>query len=113
MLTFGSATSAVRLFAMPPVARPCQPKCQGMPTWCTIRRRMRIGCSRSVTSARASASPRGVLTITQSPVAMARSAASAGLISTKPWGWSSASQGSQRLMPPAVWCSVSRYVVMM
>ena len=56
---------------------------------------------RRVTRALARTEPRGVVTRTQSRLAMPRSAASSGLISTKHSGCSSDSHGFQRLMAPA------------
>ena len=50
--------------------------------------------------ARASIAPRGLLTTTQSPCSMPRSAASSGLISTNMAGCSSLSQLSKRLIGP-------------
>ena len=67
---------------------------------------------RGVTSARASTMPRIVRIVSQPPGSTPRSAASSGEISQKNSGCSSARWGSVRDIPPAVWCSVSRYVVM-
>src|SRR5690606_5500645 len=83
IVTFGSPTRATRSLAAAPVASPSYPKCQGKPTWWTIRPATRRGRSRRVTSARASTAPRAVVTVTQSPVRTPCSAASSGLISTK------------------------------
>ena len=66
---------------------------------------------RSVTLARASISARSVTIVIQPPSSMPRSAASSGSSSANISGWSSESQGSVRLIPPAVCCSVSRKVV--
>jgi hypothetical protein len=66
---------------------------------------------RSVTRARASISARGELTVTQSPSSIPSRAASTGSSSANISGCSSDSHGSQRDIPPAVWCSVSRKVV--
>ena len=54
--------------------------------------------------------PRGVLTRTHSVLATPISAACSGEISQNSSGISSDSHGSQRLMTPLKWCSVSRYV---
>src|SRR4028119_651204 len=66
---------------------------------------------RSVTSARQWTLPRLVDTVTKSAFLTPTSEARVGLISQNSSGWSSESQGSQRLIAPLVWCSVSRYVV--
>ena len=63
-----------------------------------------------MTSAFARTEPRGVVIRTQSVFATPTSAASSGLISQNSSGISSASHGSQRLITPDRWCSVSRYV---
>src|SRR5215208_8215092 len=55
--------------------------------------------------------PRLVEMVTQSVLTIPFSSASSGLISQNSSGWSSESQGIQRLIAPEVWCSVSRYVV--
>jgi len=68
---------------------------------------------RGVTSARASISPRAVAMTTQSPLTTPTSRASSGEISANSSGCSSARCDSVRDMPPAVWCSVKRYVVRM
>ncbi len=66
---------------------------------------------RSVTAARASISPRSVMTTIHSPSSMPFSAASTGSISANMSGWSSASHGRLRDIAPTVWCSVRRKVV--
>src|SRR4051795_938751 len=65
---------------------------------------------RLVTRALALIEPRGVLTRTQSVLPTPISAACSGEISQNSSGISSASHGSQRLITPLRWCSVSRYV---
>lgn len=70
--------------------------------------RLRI---RSVTSTRASIAARGETIVAQPPLTRPRSAASSGETSQNISGCSSARYDDQRLIPPAVWCSVSRYVV--
>ena len=93
MLTLPSPTIAERVLAGSPSARPCQPKCHGIPTrWTVCPASFRTGI-REVTSTRASTSPRAVRSVAQPPFSIPVSAASAGLISTNPSGWSSASQG--------------------
>src|SRR5919201_4892070 len=77
----------------------------------TVRPLSRRGGTRSVTSARHSISARAVVIVTQLPFLIPFSAASSREISQNISGCSSESQESQRDMPPAVWCSVSRYVV--
>jgi hypothetical protein len=69
---------------------------------------MTSGFTRSVTSTRASIAARGETIVAQPYGARPRSAASAGEISQNISGCSSARYGSQRLIPPAVCCSVSR-----
>ena len=69
---------------------------------------MRSGVMRSVTSTRASIAARGETIVAPPPLVRPRSAASAGEISQNISGCSSARNGDQRLMPPAVWCSVRR-----
>jgi hypothetical protein len=69
---------------------------------------MRSGRIRSVTSTRASISPRKVVIVAQPPLVSPRSAASSGETSQNISGCSSESQVSQRDMAPAVWCSVRR-----
>ena len=54
---------------------------------------------------------RGVTTVAQPPWTRPRSPASSGLTSQNISGCSSQRWGSVRLIPPAVWCSVRRYVV--
>src|SRR5918998_4231024 len=66
---------------------------------------------RSETSALQWILPRLVETVTQPVLPTPFSAASSGLISQNSSGWSSESQGIQRLIAPLVWCSVRRYVV--
>ena len=61
---------------------------------------MRSGCMRGVTIALASIAPRWLVTTTQSPCAMPRSAASAGHISTNIAGCNSFSQLLKRLIGP-------------
>ena len=61
-----------------------------------------------MTRTRASIAPRAVEMIAQSPCRKPRSAASSGETSQNISGISSESHGSQRVMPPAVWCSVRR-----
>ncbi len=63
---------------------------------------------RSVTRALQWILPRLVEMVTQSVLFTPFSAASSGLISQNSSGWSSESQGIQRLIAPLVWCSVSR-----
>ena len=69
------------------------------------------GLIRSVTTARAAISARGLLTVIQPPSSMPRSRASSGSISANIAGCSSSSHGTHRDIPPAVWCSVNRKVV--
>src|SRR5436305_14709041 len=64
-----------------------------------------------VTSTRASMTARAVTTCAQPRLLRPRSAASAGETSMNISGCSSDRYGSVRLIPPAVWCSVSRLVV--
>ena len=66
------------------------------------------GVIRSVTSTRASMALRAVTIVAQPMCSSPRSVASSGETSQKNSGCSSARYGSQRDMPPAVWCSVSR-----
>ncbi len=72
----------------------------------------RSGRTRSVTSTRASIAARAVTSVAQPPCSSPRSAASAGPTSQNISGCSSARYGRVRDMPPAVWCSVRRWVVM-
>ena len=66
---------------------------------------------RWVTRARATISARGEEIVIQPPSSIPSRAASTGSISANISGCSSESHGSQRDIPPAVWCSVSRKVV--
>src|SRR3954453_23633326 len=70
------------------------------------------GLIRSVTCTRASIAAREVTIVAQPRCSRPRSSASSGLTSQNSSGWSSDRYGTVRLIPPAVWCSVSRYVVM-
>ncbi len=110
--TFGSPDSDDRgRSPRRPATGPPKPQCQGSATWWTIRPSIFSGRMRSVTFARASISARGVEIVIQPPSSMPRSRASTGSISANISGCSSSSHGRLRLMPPAVWCSVSRNVV--
>ena len=106
--TFGSPLSAPRSLAAPPWSGPAKPQCHGMATWWMMRSSTFSGLMRSVTTARTAISARGLLTVIQPPSSMPRSRASSGSISANIAGCSSSSQGSQRDMAPAVWCSVRR-----
>jgi hypothetical protein len=64
-----------------------------------------------VTSTRQVISPRAVVTVANWPFSSPTSAASSGETSQNISGISSESHESHRLIPPAVWCSVRRYVV--
>ena len=108
---FGSPESVTRSFAASPGEGPPNPQCQGRPTWWMVRPSIFSGRIRSVTFARASMSARGEEIVIQPPSSIPCSAASTGSISANISGCSSLSHGSQRDMPPAVWCSVSRKVV--
>ena len=72
---------------------------------------MRSGVSRSVTITCASIAARPVTMCAQPMCSSPRSAASSGDTSTNISGCSSDRYASCRLMPPAVWCSVSRLVL--
>ena len=113
METLGSPLSAPRSFAADPRSGPAKPQCHGNATWWTTRPSTRSGFMRPVTSARASISARGETIVIQSPSSTPRSRASTGSISANISGCSSASHGTVRLIPPVVWCSVSRNVVAM
>ncbi len=78
---------------------------------CTVRPCTRSGRMRAVTRARHSISPRAVVIVTQSRFFTPFSAASSREISQNISGCSSESHDNQRDIPPAVWCSVRRYVV--
>src|SRR5438046_6836342 len=112
MYTVGSATVAERSLVMSPLAMPLYPQCHGTPIWWTVLPSIMNGLSRCVTMALATIFPRGVDTVTLSPLAMPSSLASSWLISVKCDSKSSASIGRYRDMTPERWCSVSRYVVM-
>ena len=111
--TFGSATNAINSFAESPRTNPDEPQWYGKPIWCTTRRRRPTtnGGMRDVTSTRASTDVRAVEIVAHSPFTSPRSRANSGDTSQKNSGCNSASHGSQRDIPPAVWCSVNRYVV--
>jgi hypothetical protein len=111
MFVFGSPDRWRMSFALSPVLTPLQPQCHGRAIWWTVRSPSCSGRIRSVTFARASISPRSVMITSQPPSSMPRDAASTGSISANISGWSSDSHGSVRLIPPTVWCSVSRNVV--
>ena len=64
-----------------------------------------------MTSARPSIAERAVTTWHHWPLRRPRSAASSGETSRNISGISSFRYGVQRLIPPAVWCSVTRNVV--
>ena len=69
---------------------------------------MTSGVIRSVTRTRASMAERGEISVAQPYGSSPRSAASSGDTSQNISGCSSDRYGSHRLIPPAVWCSVSR-----
>ena len=111
MKTFGSSDSPSRSLAESPLTTASSPTPQwyGSPTWCTTwSAPNRTGAIRSVTSTRASTAVRAVVIVAQPRCSSPRSRASSGDTSQKNSGCSSDRYGSQRLMPPAVWCSVSR-----
>src|SRR6266699_3006685 len=93
MYTVGSATVAERSLVMSPLAMPLYPQCHGTPIWWTVLPSIMNGLSRCVTMALATIFPRGVDTVTLSPLAMASSLASSWLISVKCDSKSSASMG--------------------
>src|SRR5439155_10914620 len=93
-----------------PVTTPLYPQCHGSPTWCTVLSRNWKGRMRRVTSALARIEARGVEITTHSVLPTPISAACSGEISQNSSGCNSASQGSQRVIAPPTWCSVSRYV---
>ena len=66
------------------------------------------GFIRSVTSTLASIAVRVVTIVAQPPCSRPRSRASRGETSQNIEGCSSLRYGSVRLIPPPVWCSVSR-----
>src|SRR5205085_2542459 len=111
MCTFGSSAMCARSLAAPPVVSPREPQWYGSPTWCVMRPFTRTGRTRSVTRTRASIAARAVAIVAQPPCSRPRSRASSGCTSTNIAGWSSERYGEKRDIPPAVWCSVSRYVV--
>ena len=76
-----------------------------------VRPSTRTGAIRSVTITRASTAVRLVTTWAQLRWCRPRSRASSGETSTNSAGCSSDRYGSCRLIPPAVWCSVSRAAV--
>ena len=87
---------------------PFGPQWYGSPTCSTKRSPSRSERIRSVTSTRASIAVRAVTMVAQPPFSRPRSRASRGETSQNGSGCSSARYGSVRLIPPAVWCSVSR-----
>src|SRR5712691_2786214 len=93
MYTVGSATVAERSLVMSPLAMPLYPQCHGTPIWWTVLPSIMNGLSRCVTMALATIFPRGVDTVTLSPLAMPSSLASSWLISVKCDSKSSASIG--------------------
>ena len=111
MSTFGSSVMPNRSFAESPVTRPSLPQWYGIQIWCTTRPSIRSGVSRSVTSTFASIAARAVTTCAQPRWSSPRSPASSGDTSTNISGCSSDRYANCRLIPPAVWCSVSRLVV--
>lgn len=102
------ATSSL---AASPVATPLGPQWNGSPIWWTVRPCTVSGVIRAVTMTRASTALRAVTMVAQPMCSRPRSAASCGETSQKNSGWSSERYGDQRLMPPAVKCSVRRCVV--
>src|SRR5690606_4096813 len=111
LCTLGSRDTLISALAAPPVVSPFGPQCQGSPIWCTVRPPTCKGRMRCVTSTLPSIALRAVMTVAQSMCLSPRSAASSGDTSTNIAGASSDRWCSQRLMPPAVWCSVIRNVV--
>src|SRR5713101_9440047 len=93
MYTVGSATVAERSLVMSTLAMPLYPQCHGTPISWTVLPSIMNGLSRCVTMALATILPRGVDTVTLSPLAMPSSLASSWLISAKWDSKSSASMG--------------------
>ena len=106
--TFGSIVTLTRSLTESPVLSPLPPQWYGSPTCSTRRPATRNARSRSVTSTRASIAAREVMIVAQPPFSRPRSAASVGETSQNISGCSSERNGNVRLIPPAVWCSVSR-----
>ena len=100
MLVFCSQTREVRSLALPPTTCPANPQWNGRPTWWTTRPLTMSGRILLVTMARTSMRPRAVLTVTQPPWTIPRSAASSGLSSTNISGCNSLSQELNRLIGP-------------
>ena len=111
--TLGSRVRPSRSLAESPLTTASSPTPQwyGRPIWCTVCPRTTSGVIRSVTSTRTSIAARGETIVAQPYGSSPHSAASSGETSQNISGCSSERYGSHRLMPPAVWCSVSRYVV--
>src|SRR6266545_3902477 len=94
--TVGSATVAERSLVMSPLlpgsdSTPFHPQCHGTPIWYTVLPSILKGLSRFVTIAFTTIFPRGVDTVTLSPLEMPSSFASSRLISAK---WDSNSSAS-------------------
>ena len=104
----GSPTTALKILAISPVAKPSQPKCQTSPASWTVWSSDLNGRTRSVTSAFTSTSPRKVETVTQSRLLIPSESVSSGEISANPSGCNSAVTGTERVGMPPAWCSVSR-----
>lgn len=111
MWALGSSAMATSSLAASPVDSPLGPQWKGRPIWWTVRPCTVSGTSRDVTITRASTAPRAVTIVAHPPCSRPRSAASCGESSQKNSGCSSERYGDQRLIPPAVKCSVSRWVV--
>ena len=112
MDTFGSATNAIRSLTTSPRTSPMLPQWYGSRSGGRSRRRSRSGRDAArVTSTRPRSRRARCGSSPSRRCSSPRSAASSGETSQNISGCSSASHGSQRDMPPAVWCSVSRKVV--
>ena len=108
--TLGSSVMPSKSFAPSPVTTASEPAPQwyGRPIWWMVLPATVSGVMRSVTSTLTSIAERGEMMVAHPYGSSPLSSASSGEISQNISGCSSDRYGSHRLMPPAVWCSVSR-----
>ena len=111
MCVLRSSTSLRSSLAASPVTSPLAPQWIGTLTWWTSCPPTMSGLTRFVTSTRVSIAARAVTIVAQPVCSSPRSAASSGPTSMNSSGCSSDRCAMVRDMPPAVWCSVSRWVV--